>query len=359
MNSVGIGQNTNVLLPQGRILRLMTDAHSSGVAYLCKDASGTTSLASYPIAPGQNTYNVGAFAEDINFLVVCHTGTVQYSTDVLTQADIPSGGSVDPTVPYIWTALQTFRNGMKASGGTTFDPAPTYPTITDDTTGASLDLFFSQGNPNHRRFIMLNTNDTMEMIFADDAVGAAAPIMSVAGDSAGVAGVYLGSGSTVVNVQGSLAVTGLVTAPLGINGQTTGTPVPAGVIGEQLTITTTGTSLTSGLIAIAATLPLTGGVWQIDGVVAFVLGDNATLTMAQGALSDSATMPDAENFAMDVGIICKGGGLPGGQTQGPSLVVPNTLRNASSSININVLAVALFSGDTCTVTARITATRIA
>lgn len=359
MNSVGIGQNTNVLLPQGRILRLMTDAHSSGVVYLCKDASGTTSLASYPIAPGQNTYNVGAFGDDINFLIVCNAGTVQYSTDVLTQEDIPGGGSVDPTVPYIWTALQTFRNGMKASGGTTFDPAANYPTITDDTTGASLDLFFSQGNPNHRRFIILNVNDAMEMGFADDAVNNFAAVISAAGTADGVTGVYLGNGSTVVNVQGSLAVSGLITAPLGVNGQTTGTPVPAGVIGEQLTITTTGTSLTSGAIETAASLPLTGGVWLIDAVVAFVLGDNATLIMAQGALSDNTTMPNAENFAMAVGITCKGAGLSGGQTQGPSLVVPNTLRNGSGSQTINLLATAIFSGDTCTSTGRITATRIA
>ena len=92
----------------------------------------------------------------------------------------------------------------------------------------------------------------------------------------GTAWVQIGAGSFTGNVSitGTLSITGLLTPSSGILGQTTGTAIAAGNIGQILTISFSNTSATSPNTPyqVGSTYSLPAGVWMIYGTGVFATG---------------------------------------------------------------------------------------
>lgn len=139
----------------------------------------------------------------------------------------------------------------------------------------------------------------------------------------------------------------------GIVGTTTNNSANAGSVGEFLPNTTSGTSLTSTVAANATSISLTAGDWDVTGVVQFVPGAGATVTViGTGTNTTSATFGAFQMNSIITGISAPAasGSL--------SLAAPVTRFSLSATTTVFLIASSTFSGGTQTCNGFIRARRV-
>lgn len=121
-----------------------------------------------------------------------------------------------------------------------------------------------------------------------------------------------GSGSAVFSVSptftgtvnaAALTASGAITPnqTAGIVGTTTNNDANSGSIGEYATATGSGVALTNGVSANCASIPLSAGDWDIEGIVTFTPAGTTTMSGYHISISDvSATVQSNKNASMNL-----------------------------------------------------------
>lgn len=181
-----------------------------------------------------------------------------------------------------WTGDQTFSGSAFFQGGTAFSPANTRTNIFSDGTSAGFDLIDHTWTANQRRAAILLSAGSINMVFINDDVTAAAGWITVFGDATGVTAMSLGSGpATVVTVSGTLMALSGAMPMMGVTGAVLNSPhVVQGtvaLVSGTATVTLTGTAVyTSASSYMCSTNDAAGSVvsssQNIDGTQFRVFG---------------------------------------------------------------------------------------
>jgi hypothetical protein len=126
MELVKARQQTQISLPEGRVLTVTCDANSSGVAYkLDETKSSLVSTLRTPLLPNQTT-NIGPFSGEAKFLVQGSLGTLSVDTSHATTVPLlvsPLQATTALAPPYQKGAMyfDTTLNKMRIGGASAWE----------------------------------------------------------------------------------------------------------------------------------------------------------------------------------------------------------------------------------------------
>jgi hypothetical protein len=133
-------------------------------------------------------------------------------------------------------------------------------------------------------------------------------------------------------------------------GTATNDNAAAGQVGEYLTATASSAGLVSGTGALAVSLALTAGDWEVSGNLVFSNGGGATYTRVSGSISTTGAMVFGTISNVD------SYGMPAGAS--PSINTGGARISAAGSVTASLMAQASFTGGSANATGIIQARRM-
>lgn len=214
-----------------------------------------------------------------------------------------------------------------------------YSSATTTATGQDLVLspfgFLVTDLSNYTQFQVNNTvTSAANYIFVSAATTGNSPLVQAQGSDTNVNLLLEGKGNGGVNIAG----------------QTSGTAVGAGYVGQLLTAQSTNISVTTGVAVNAASLSLGPGIWDVEGCVTTIPAATTTTQNVFAAVSTvSATLPGFPNQSITGSAVAN---------QNLAICSPITRENLSATTTVYAVGSVNFATSTMSVSGYIRAVRV-